>query len=58
MMIALQEEIDGDVSAEAIAEMNSLLDLIAEGEDFDSAIRKHLQTRKHDTRKSKRQTTS
>lgn len=58
MMVSTLEELEGKISAEAIDEMNSFLNLIAEGEDLDSAIRKHLQTRKHDTRKSKRQTTS
>lgn len=57
-MVVILEELDGEATSEAIYEMNQYLNLIAEGDDLESAIKKHLQTRKKDTRKSKAQTTS
>ncbi|RUO19976.1 hypothetical protein CWE08_08650 [Aliidiomarina iranensis] len=58
MMIAVQEEVTGNLDAESVYEMSILFNLIAEGNDLEAAIRKHLQRRKHDTRTSNGQSTS
>lgn len=58
LMTTILEEIDGEVTSESVYEMNQLLNLIAEGKDLESAIQKHLQMRKKDTRMSNAQTTS
>lgn len=51
-MVVILEELDVEATSEAIYEMNQYLGLIAEGEDLESAIKKHLQTRRKDTRTS------
>lgn len=58
MMIAVQGEVTGNLDAESVYEMSILFNLIAEGNDLEAAIRKHLQRRKHDTRTSNGQSTS
>lgn len=58
LMTTVLEEVNGEVNAESVYQMNQLLNLIAEGKDLEAAIQKHLQMRKKDTRTSNAQTTS
>ncbi|WP_258808451.1 hypothetical protein [Pseudidiomarina sp. CB1] len=58
IMAQVAEDLEDELTVKTMYEMNQLLNLIVEGEDPYEAIRKHLQTRKKDTRRSKRESSS
>lgn len=57
-MMRMIEDIEGEVSIQSLVSVNELLELVSEGDDIYSSLQKHLQTRRKDTRRLKRDLTS